>query len=138
MGSGVPQGSVLEPLIFLLTIESINDLDLAGNLGLFADDTQAGMAVSCEADAWRLQLDLATIGVWSGNSNMKFNCSKFECLKSGFNQELKVQNDYITPDMEFTIEMKDNIKDLGIRMSNSGDFSYYILKVISQVKQWIS
>ena len=73
VGSGVPQGSVLGPLIFLLTIESINDLDLAGNLGLFADDTRAEMAVSCEADAWSLQLDLATIGVWSGNSNMKFN-----------------------------------------------------------------
>ena len=45
VGSGVPQGSVLGPLIFLLTIESINELDLAGNLGLFADDTRAGMAV---------------------------------------------------------------------------------------------
>ena len=65
----------------------------------------------------------------------------FECLKSGYNQELKVQNDYITPDNDYVIETKDHIKDLGIWMSETGDFSYHISKVISKVKQrigWIS
>ena len=49
--SGVPQGSVLRPLIFLLIIESINNLKLDGDLGLFADDTWEGMAVRNEEDA---------------------------------------------------------------------------------------
>ena len=52
--SGVPQGSVLGPLIFLLTIESINYLELDGDLGLFADDTREGMAVRNEEDAWKI------------------------------------------------------------------------------------
>ena len=68
---------------------------------------------------------------------MKFNCGKFECLKTGFNQELKNEYNYLTPDMELTIENKENIKDLGIWMSNSGDFSYHISKVISKVRQRI-
>ena len=44
---------------------------------------------------------------------MKFNCSRFDCLKTGFNLELKTEYDYLTLDMEFTIENKDHIKDLG-------------------------
>ena len=39
--------------------------------------------------------------------------------------------------MDHIIESKDNIKDLGIWMSSSGDFSYHISKVISKVKQRI-
>ena len=74
--SGVPQGSVLGPLIFLLTIESINDLRLDGNLGLFADDTREGMAVSKEDFAWKIQIDLVEIGRWSNFTNMKFDCEK--------------------------------------------------------------
>ena len=117
------------------------DLNLDGNLGLFTDDTHEGMAVSKEEDAWRIQNDLIEIGRWSNLTNMIFNCGKFECLKTGFNLELKTKYDYLTPDLELTIENKDNIKDLGIWMSSSGDFSYHISKVISKVRQrigWIN
>ena len=131
---GVPQGSVLGPLIFLLTIESINDLNLEGNLGLFADDTREGMAVKSVDDAWKVQLDLDVIGRWSDSNNMKFNSGKFECLKSGFNSDLKLEYVYITPDQEHCIETKEHIKDLGIWMSGSGDFSFHMSKVISKVK----
>ena len=58
-------------------------------------------------------------------------------LKTGFNQDLKYEYDYLTPDMELTIENKDHIKDLGIWMSSSGDFSFHITKVISKVRQRI-
>ena len=67
----------------------------------------------------------------------EINCGKFECLKTGFNYEPKTEYDYLTPDMELTIENKDNIKDLGIWMSSTGDFSYHISKVISKVRQQI-
>ena len=49
--SGLPQGSVLGLLIFLLSVESNNDLELEGNLGLFADDTREGRHVRNEKDA---------------------------------------------------------------------------------------
>ena len=68
---------------------------------------------------------------------MKFNSAKFECLKSGYNFDWKNEYDYITPDCDHIIESKDNIKDLGIWMSSTGEFSYHISKVISKVKQRI-
>ena len=135
--SGVPQGSVLGSLIFLLSIEIINDLKLEGNLGLFADDTREGMSIGNVDDAWKVQNDLRVIGAWSDITNMKFNSGKFECLKTGYNQDLKMEYEYITPDMDHIIESKDNIKDLGIWMSSTGDFSFHISKVISKVKQRI-
>ena len=66
-----------------------------------------------------------------------FNNWKFECLKSGCDQELKDQYNYITPDMNFIITVKDNIKDLGVWMSSNGNFDFHIKNVISKVKQGI-
>ena len=81
--------SVLGPLIFLLSIESINYLSLDGNLGLFVDDTREGMAVANKNAAWKIQKDLDEIGRWSNFNNMKFNSRKFEVLETGYNHELK-------------------------------------------------
>ena len=97
--SGVAQGSVLGPLIFLLSVESITELDLDGDLGLFADDTRKGMAVGSEEDAIKVQCDLGVLGEWSGEKNMLFNNAKFEALKTGYNEDLKLQYNYLTPDM---------------------------------------
>ena len=80
------------------------------------DDTREGMAVKSAADAWKVQLDLDEIGRWSECNNMRFKRGKFECLKSGFNAELKLDYLYITPDLEHCIETKENVKDLGIWM----------------------
>ena len=79
--SGVPQGSVLGPLIFILSIESINNIE--GDLGLFADDTCEDLTIRSASDAMKVQDDLAKLGEWSDNINMAFNNLKFECLQTG-------------------------------------------------------
>ena len=63
---------------------------------------------------------------------MMFNSAKFECLKSGYNSDLKLDYVYITLDYKHTIEVKENIKDLGVWMSETGEFSYHITKVINE------
>ena len=88
--SGVPQESILGPLLFSLMIESINDVDLDRQLGLFADDTCEGIVIRQEEDTILVQSDLDRLGKWSEDKNMLFNNLKFECLQTGFNLELKI------------------------------------------------
>ena len=134
---GMPQGSGLGLLIFILSIESINNNNIEGDLGLFTDDTCEGLAIRSASDAMKVQDDLAKLGEWSDDINIAFNNLKFECLQIGYNENLKTEYNYMTPNLDYIIEVKDNVKDLGVWMSFSGNFDFHITKTITKVKQRI-
>ena len=78
ISAGVPQGSVLEPLLFLVYIN-----DLVGNvrcdIKLFADDTSLFSAVYDESKtAEELDADLERVRLWAWQWKMKFNTEKTE------------------------------------------------------------
>ena len=87
--SGVPQGSVLGPLLFLILIDSISQVNLKCNLGIFANDTRAIHEIASMTDAQDLQADLNQLYIQAEQNNMKFNGDKFETIKHGNNKELK-------------------------------------------------
>ena len=76
--SGVPEGTVLGPLMFLLFIDDIQD-DLECNLRLFADDTLLFHKITHHDDTLALQRDLDKLGLWADRWQMLFNPSK--CYK---------------------------------------------------------
>jgi hypothetical protein len=84
--SGVPQGSVLGPLLFLIFI---NDLDIAARkaeiLKKFADDTKLGGRVSTEEERAALQEALDELCVWAATWGMDFNVKKCKVLHIGHN-----------------------------------------------------
>ena len=77
--SGVPQGSVLGPLLFLLYI---NDLpqNIQSQVRLFPDDTAVYLTVTSSEDANALQADLDTLQEWESTWDMEFNPSKCQVL----------------------------------------------------------
>ena len=77
--SGVPQGSVLGPSLFLFYI---NDMPCGMNstVRLFADDTIAYLAVTSKTDALNLQSDLNKLGIWEKKWKMEFHPDKCNVL----------------------------------------------------------
>ena len=80
VSSGVPQGSVLGPTLFLLYINDIGQ-DISSTIRLFADDTILYRPISSEADARQLQADLDKLVKWSDDWLMEFHPSKCNLLR---------------------------------------------------------
>ena len=77
--SGVPQGSVLGPLLFLLYINDIGD-NIKNELRLFADDALLFGPVSTKTERDLLQSDLGRLSEWATTWQMTFNAGKCEVL----------------------------------------------------------
>ncbi len=73
--SGVPQGTVLGPVLFLCFINDIAD-KLDSNIRLFADDALLYRVIENEADADQLQADLSSLEQWATEWQMEFNAKK--------------------------------------------------------------
>ena len=137
--SGVPQGTVLGPILFLILINDIN-IDVQSDVSLFADDTRIVKPVNNIEDVEALQEDLENLYSWQEKNNMAFNGKKFEMLRYGRNENLKIETNYLTPKAEDIIEIKECLRDLGIQMSDDAKFDNHIAHVCSKVRQkcgWI-
>ena len=77
--SGVPQGSVLGPILFLIYINYLED-DISGKVLKFADDTKVFRKVTHDTDKQSLQDDLDKFVKWSDKWQMLFNFGKCKCI----------------------------------------------------------
>ena len=114
--SGVPQGSVLGPLLFLIFIQDLGiDMENAMiHILKFVDDTKVMGDIKNEDDILMLQNNLDKIYSWACDNNMRWNNGKFQILRIGSNKELIEDTLLFSPDYENVIESKSFIKDLGI------------------------
>ena len=78
--SGVPQGSVLGPILFLVYINDLPE-ELSSQVHLFADDTAVSLTVGGSDDGTVLQTDLDRLSVWESQWDMEFNPSKCQVVR---------------------------------------------------------
>jgi len=82
--SGVPQGSILGPLLFVIFINDLDD-GVINKLLKFADDTKIVSKVGTTEDVKVLQDDLHKLFQWSKDWKMLFNTDKSKIIHFGFN-----------------------------------------------------
>ena len=80
--SGVPQGSILGPLLFLLSINSIFDVSLSYNalINVYADDILLYKEIMSDLDLIAFQSDVSLIVEWVRTTNLHLNSSKTKSL----------------------------------------------------------
>ncbi|CAM4680127.1 unnamed protein product [Lepidochelys kempii] len=103
--SGLPQGSVLGPILFSLFITELSTKN--GNVLIkFANDTKLGGIANLEKDRDILQKDLDDLVNWSNNNRMKFNSEKCKVMHLGINNK-NFSYKLGTHQLEVTEEEKD-------------------------------
>ena len=127
--SGVPQGSVLGPLLFLIMLGDIDSNTMYSSVSSFADDTRVLGEITDINSVLNTQKDLNTIYLWADNNNAQFNNEKFECLRYGKDEIIKSSTGYTTSTGS-NIVAKSSITDLGICMSSTGNFEDHIHNVV--------
>ena len=81
--SGVPQGSVLGPLLFVIYINDIVDVVKNSDMFLFADDSKVAKHIKSQLDQRELHDDLAALERWSRDWLLSFHPDKFHVLSFG-------------------------------------------------------
>ena len=145
--SGVPQGSVLGPILFLIFINDISSSIDHCKLKSFADDTKLSQSISCQNDADQLQSDLDKVMEWSTLNNMALNEEKFEFIKNCYefdSTSLELPFGYYNSCYKTTnstlIDCSFNVKDLGVAFSSNSTFDVNIANIVKKAKSkaaWI-
>jgi len=109
--SGVPQGLVLGPVLFLIFIDDLEG-GIKNTVYKFADDTTVLAQVQRDAERKFLQEDLDKLTEWTKKWQMSFNTKKCKVMHVGRT------NSRFTYTMEGqTLDTVDSEKDLGITIS---------------------
>ena len=115
--SGVPQGSILGPVLFLLYINDMPHWCPSSTVKLFADDSKLYRTVRTRADSETLQSDLSSLGAWSNKWLLRFNADKCQVLRVAPKKKTVLQGYNYTLNGR-TLEYSTEQKDLGVIISN--------------------
>ena len=124
--SGVPQGTVLGPVLFIIYMNDLHEVVKNSLLKCFADDSKLIMNIKNRTTRIKLVEDLKAVLKWTEDNSMKFNIDKFQLLQHGPNKYLKLP--YRLPNGQ-TLEGSQTVKDLGLHISEDLKWKYHIKTV---------
>ena len=134
--SGVPQGSILGPLLFLLAFNSIFQVPLSDHTNMtgYADDITYTKVVASPDDLSSLDSDLASINAWFGQQQLRLNLNKVKCMVISRWKTPPSPDIYISGQ---SIERVSSFKLLGVTITPSLSWQPHISHVCSQAKKTI-
>ena len=124
--SGIPQGSVLGPILFIIYINDLPN-EIKSYSKMFADDTKIFKALYSIQDSTTLQDDLIKLAEWSNIWQLPFNESKCKIIhygKKNPNQSYQMNG--------HLLETVHEEKDLGVTFDSELKFSTHIRNIVSK------
>ena len=140
--SGVPQGTVLGPILFLVFIDDVDRCIMHSIIRCFADDTRTSIAITSEQDVMLLQSDLHNVIEWSSKNNMALHKDKFEymCHKVNKNHAL-LELPFVSElykysvSEETSLEPTHQLRDLGVLVSSNLSWLPHIRSITDKARQ---
>ena len=123
--SGVPQGTVLGPALFIIYMNNVTEYIRNIIIQLFADDSKITAAIENPSDRINLLDALKSLMEWTNHNSMKFNEQKFQLLQIGSDDSLKLPYEC----NDITINKSETVKDLGILVSEDFSFKPHITEI---------
>ena len=123
--SGVLQGTVLGPLLFLIHINDLPQV-VTSSVRLFADDCLLYRPINSQDDQLALQKDLDTLQLWGDTWGMRFNVDKCNIMRISRSKTPFTQ--FYTLKGEFLHEVP-YCKYLGINITSALDWSNHTAQV---------
>lgn len=132
--SGVPQGSILGPVLFTIYVNDIPS-EIESLISMYADDTKIYTAIISESSITSLKSDLRRLEAWAKRMQMKFHPAKCKVMHLG------KTNPKATYDMETADGKRHNLeeteveKDLGVEVDNQLKFSKHIQSKVNKANK---
>jgi len=125
VSSGVPQGSVLGPFLFVIYINDLPEIVESLSL-LFADDTKISNVLNDDCPSSILQVDIDNLVKWSNEWQMKFNPQKCKVLAMGKSNPYNQYEMSTCDGSVVKLGQLNSDKDLGIIIDPALTFSQHI------------
>ena len=129
--SGVPQGSVLGPTLFIYFINDLPNVVKNSKVKIFADDTKVYNSINNYEDVNSLQSSIDEMFLWTQKWQLQFNKDKCKVIHLGKNNP---KNKYFIGSINDKVELEetDLEKDLGVYVDPLLDFKKHIKTVVKK------
>ena len=131
-GSGVPQGTVMGPLLFLQHISDLPE-NVTSKVRLFADDCLLYRPIHNASDQLALQRDLDSLVEWSNKWGMKFNAKKCESIRMCRKRNPLTRMYTISGQI---LQEVSSARYLGVNITNKLDWSKHVASTYHQKIKW--
>ena len=130
--SGVPQGTVLGPVLFSLYINDITT-DIDSEIRLFADDCVCYREIKGTEDTVKLQEDIDRLGCWARKWGMRFQPVKCNIMQITRKRIKKINASY---NLEGTVlDNVENIKYLGVTITNDLKWNTHVSNICTKANR---
>jgi len=142
--SGIPQRSILGPILFLIYINYLPDVNLVDdwkqcrpNIYLYADDAKIYKSVETDDDVNSLQRVVSRIKEWCNSWLLKLNVNK--CKVVSYNRKEIIDSNYFIREenTDYKLEKVSSIKDLAVIFDFRLNFRQHIQDKINKAYSMI-